>query len=67
MYLGLTTIYTCMKKHILGILYLAKIKPETCFAFEKQHQHMAQYKIDISLSRKVQLQRFSKQRLTIML
>ena len=44
-----------------------KIKRESCFVFEKQHQHMAQYKNDISLSRKVQLQRFSKQRLTIML
>ena len=44
-----------------------KIKRESCFVFEKQHQHMAQYKIDISLSRKVQLRRFSKQRLTTML
>ena len=44
-----------------------KIKRESCFVLEKQHQHMAQYKIDISLSRKVQLQRFSKQRLTTML
>ena len=44
-----------------------KIKRESRFVFEKQHQHMAQYKIDISLSRKVQLQRFSEQRLTIML
>ena len=28
-----------------------KIKRDSCFVFEKQHQHMAQYKIEISVKK----------------